>query len=133
MSTQTRPRVKPSWIEAEYLGLITTAMSFQELERRAIAAYSDAAHEPDDLLALTRTIRAAVVVRRAELEVLSALRNAALAALVHDAHALSAYHVLPYPGGGFHVERGGKSIVRCSSREEALSHRKTLASAGAVA
>ena len=135
MSTRTRKktRIKPTWIEAEYIHCISTATTFQQLERRAIAAYSDAANETDDVLALNRTIRTAVVVRRAELEVLSVLRNAALAALVHNAHALSAYHVLPYPGGGYHVERDGKSLIRCTSREEAITHRKVLASGRAVA
>ena len=128
----TRTRIKPSWIEAEYIHSLSTASTFQQLERRAIDAYSDAAHEPDDVLALTRTIRAAVVVRRAELEVLGALRNAALAALVHNAHAISAYHVLPHHDGGYQVERGGVSLIRCASREEAITHRAVLASARAA-
>ena len=135
MSTKTRKktRIKPTWIEAEYIHSISTASTFQQLERRAIAAYSDAAHETDDVLALNRTIRAAVIVRRAELEVISALRNTALAALVRHAHAISSYHVLPHHEGGYQVERDGISLIRCTSRQEAIAHRDVLASGRAVA
>lgn len=130
--TRKRPSPKPSRLEAFLVEPLTAAATLAQLERRAVAAYSDTAHETD-VRSLSRAIRAAVIVRRAELEVLAALRNAALAALVHDAHVLSAYHVLPYPGGGYQVERDGISLIRCTSREEAIAHRKVLASGRAVA
>lgn len=126
-------RTRPTFIEDLYLEPLYSARSFQQLETRAIAAYSDAAHETDDLLELTRTIRAAVIVRRAELEVISALRNTALAALVRHARAISSYHVLPHHEGGYQVERDGISLIRCTSRQEAIAHRDVLASGRAVA
>ncbi len=130
---RTLELTKPSFTEDLYLEPLYTARTFQQLETRAIAAYSDAAHETDDVLDLARTIRAAVIVRRAELEVISALRNTALAALVRHAHAISAYHVLPHHEGGYQVERDGVSLIRCTSRQEAIAHRDVLASGRAVA
>jgi hypothetical protein len=126
-------RTRPTFTEDLYLEPLYTARTLQQLETRAIAAYSDTTYETENVLGLTRAIRAAVIVRRAELEVISALRNNALAALVRHAHAISSYHVLPHHEGGYQVERDGVSLIRCTSRQEAIAHRDVLASGRAVA
>lgn len=124
----------PTWLERWHTDVLRHAPTLETLDAIAVRTYSDIAREPaDEVRDLIRAVRAAIVIRRVELDVLSLLRNAALVALVHEARALSAYHVLPHHEGGHQVERDGISLIRCTSRQEAIAHRDVLASGRAVA
>lgn len=123
---------RPSWTARWHIESIDFAQTDAYLDFTAVRIYSDIAHDVDDVLDLVRTVRAAILVRRAELRDLAEAHSAALISWVEETRARSrrhGYHVLPHHEGGYQVEREGISLMRCTSRREAYEQRNALAAA----
>lgn len=123
---------RPSWTARWHIESIDFAQTDEYLDFTAVRIYSDIAHDADDVLDLVRTVRAAILVRRAELRDLAEAHSAALIAWVEEKRARSnrhRYHVLPHHEGGYQIERNGESLARFASRREAHEQRDALADA----
>lgn len=123
---------RPSWTIRWHTDSVNFAPS-EFLDAIAVRIYSDIAHESlDDVRDLARAVRAAILVRRAELRALDEARAATLVAWVEEQRARSnrhGYHVLPHHEGGYQIERNGVSLAKFASRREAYEQRNALAAA----
>ena len=120
----------PTWLEAWHTDSITHAQSEETLDALAVWTFFEIAREAaDEARDLVRAVRAAIVVRRAELRALAEAHSAAVVAYVEERRALSkrhGYHVLPHHEGGYLVERDGVALTHCSTRREAQEARNGL-------